>query len=92
VEHADSSGRQELRGAESVSTPLTRVECASNPWERYILIECADGKSRRIESGLAPLVDGIPGRVGMLRGYGNAIVPTLAAQFVRAFMDARLVN
>jgi hypothetical protein len=26
--------------------------------------------------------------VGLLRGYGNAIVPQLAAQFVAAFLDA----
>ena len=27
-----------------------------------------------------------------LRAYGNAIVPPLAAAFVRAYMEARLVN
>jgi hypothetical protein len=27
-------------------------------------------------------------RVGVLRGSGNAIVPEVAAMFVRAFMDA----
>jgi DNA (cytosine-5)-methyltransferase 1 len=26
-------------------------------------------------------------RMGLLRGYGNAIVPPLAAEFVRAFME-----
>jgi DNA (cytosine-5)-methyltransferase 1 len=44
-----------------------------------------DGKVRRIEPGTRPLVDGIPGRVGLLRGYGNAIVPQVAAQFIQAF-------
>ena len=28
-------------------------------------------------------------RVGRLRGYGNAIVPTLAAEFIRSYMEAR---
>lgn len=28
-----------------------------------------------------------PGRAGRLRGYGNAIVPQIAARFVRAFLD-----
>lgn len=30
---------------------------------------------------------GVPGRVGLLRGYGNAINPILGAEFVRAVMD-----
>ena len=32
---------------------------------------------------------GIPGRVGRLRGYGNAIDPEVAAGFVGAYMSAR---
>jgi hypothetical protein len=28
--------------------------------------------------------------VGRLRGYGNAIVPPLAAQFVKAYMEQTL--
>ena len=28
-----------------------------------------------------------PSRVGMIRGYGNAIVPAVAAVFIRAFLD-----
>jgi DNA (cytosine-5)-methyltransferase 1 len=30
----------------------------------------------------------IPGRVGRMRAYGNAIVPQVAAQVIAAFMDA----
>ena len=32
---------------------------------------------------------GIPGRMGLLRGYGNAIVPQVAEVFVRAWMDMK---
>jgi hypothetical protein len=28
-------------------------------------------------------------RVGRLRGYGNSIVPQVAAAFIRAYLDAR---
>ena len=48
---------------------------------------CADGKARPTQPGIHPLADGIPGRVGQLRAYGNAIVPPVAAVFIRAFME-----
>lgn len=32
--------------------------------------------------------DGLPGRVGLLRGYGNAIVPQVAAEFIKAYTQA----
>lgn len=35
-----------------------------------------------------PLAENVSGRVGLLRGYGNAIVPQAAAEFVMAFLDA----
>ena len=47
----------------------------------------ADGKTRRVKSGVRLLVDGMPGRVGLLRIGGNAIVAPLAAEVIRAFMD-----
>jgi DNA (cytosine-5)-methyltransferase 1 len=58
-----------------------------DPWSGAIWIPCADGKARRIEPGLEPLVNGVSGRVGRLRAYGNAIVPQIAAEFVIAAMD-----
>ena len=53
-------------------------------WGRWVLVPCADGKARRVEPDIRPLADGIPARVGLLRGYGNAVVPQVAAAFVRA--------
>jgi DNA (cytosine-5)-methyltransferase 1 len=35
------------------------------------------------------ILDGIPGRMELIRGYGNAIVPQVAAEFVRAYMEVR---
>jgi DNA (cytosine-5)-methyltransferase 1 len=59
---------------------------ARNPWRDGAFIECRDGKRRPVEPGIFPLAHGIPGRVGLLRGYGNAIVPQVAAAFIEACM------
>jgi len=56
-------------------------------WDDSELIACSDGKARRIESGSFPLAHGISGRVGLLRGYGNAIVPQVASEFIGAWLD-----
>ena len=57
-------------------------------WSDFDVFQFSDGKARRVESGTFPLADGIPGRVGLLRGYGNAIVPQVAAEFVSACLEA----
>ena len=41
-----------------------------------------------IEPALFPLADGIPNRVGLLRGAGNAICPQVAAVFVQCAIEA----
>lgn len=57
-------------------------------WSDADWLGCRDGKFRPVEPGTFPLANGIPARVGRLRGYGNAIVPEVAAEFVRAFLAA----
>lgn len=65
---------------------------ATNPihgfWSDADWLGCRDGKFRPVESGTFPLANGVPARVGRLRGYGNAIVPQVAAEFITAFMGA----
>lgn len=57
-------------------------------WSDADWLGCRDGKFRPVEPGTFPLANGIPARVGRLRGYGNAIVPQVAAEFIKAFMEA----
>ena len=71
------------------------------PWSDFDILHCLDGKARRTQSGLFPLAHGVSGRVvirragqehwysrtGTLRGFGNAIVPQVATEFIRAYME-----
>jgi len=57
-------------------------------WSDTYGVYCADKKVRPIptESEVFPLAHGISNRVGLLRGAGNAIVPQVAAEVVKAYM------
>ena len=74
------TGRRE----EGAATGRTDASC----WSDYVLVHCADGKTRRLEPGCEPLADGFSGRVGRLRAYGNAIVPQVAAEFIKSYLKA----
>ncbi|AYJ72834.1 cytosine methylase [Klebsiella phage Seifer] len=56
------------------------------PWSEADWLGCRDGKFRPVEPGTFPLVDGVPARVVRLRGYGNAIVPSVGCEFIKGFM------
>jgi len=56
-------------------------------WSAAGFIPCRDGKARPVEPGIFPLAHGVSGRVALLRGAGNAIVPQVAAAFVQAWRD-----
>ena len=58
-------------------------------WAAADWLGCRDGKWRPVEPGTFPLAHGLPARVGRLCGYGNAIVPEAAAEFVIAAELAR---
>jgi len=56
-----------------------------------IALLCEDGPRRAsAESGAFPVAHGISARMGRLRGYGNAIVPQLAAEFIKAAIEAMI--
>lgn len=88
---SDSQGRkrQNIRQAGLLKGAGTE-NIAANPhhsfWSDADWLGCRDGKFRPVEPGTFPLANGIPARVGRLRGYGNAIVPQVAAEFIKAFM------
>jgi DNA (cytosine-5)-methyltransferase 1 len=64
-----------------------RTSTADSFWGASDWLFCRDGLWRPVESGTFPLVDGVPGRVAHLRGYGNAIVPQVAATFIQAALN-----
>ena len=92
---SNSAGSQQRIKATEAARYWNSTQSASGiDW-----IYCRDGKYRPIESGLKPLVDGVPrgmvhsgdsrntqeARKMRLKGYGNAIVPALAAEFIMAY-------
>ena len=82
--------RDDRRSDESRRGPEGREAAGrTSPWGNCILIPCADGKARRVEPTIQPLAPRLPGRVGLLRGAGNAIVPQTAQAFIEAYWDVR---
>jgi DNA (cytosine-5)-methyltransferase 1 len=57
-------------------------------WRDADWLLCRDGKWRPVEPGTFPLAHGVSGRVGLLRGYGNAISPEAAQAFIEASLEA----
>jgi DNA (cytosine-5)-methyltransferase 1 len=91
--NAESRGCGELRDA---SQPGSSGHVERPSWSGFDIVLCRDTdehgrpKARRIESGTFPLADGVSGRVELLRGYGNAIVPELAAEFIQAYLETKV--
>ena len=77
------------RGPQQEGLEVARPSSSSS-WDApdWVLCNDPDGaRYRPVEPGTHPLADGVPNRVGALRGYGNAIVPQVAAEFIGAFME-----
>lgn len=64
---------------------------SEKPWSREQFERLLSAVLRTaVPSGrYGALSDGLPGRLGLLRGAGNAIVPQVAAEFVKAYMEVR---
>jgi len=64
---------------------------AKNKWEG-VWVNCPDGKQRLIEPEIPLLVDGFSNRRPILYGLGNAIVPQVAAEFIKAAMYQQTIH
>lgn len=102
---SNGDGREPWRTPAASSGHRGSID-ATGGWSDFYLVQCRDGKIRRVGTGLFPLAHGLPrgvvpsgdpsveeanasqeARKVRLKGYGNAIVPQLAAEFIRAVMD-----
>ena len=64
-----------------------RYGTAPGFWSGAEWVKCSDGTMRPVEPGTFPLAPRVPNAVRMLRGYGNAIVPQVGAEWIGAFLD-----
>ncbi|RYF31378.1 MAG: DNA cytosine methyltransferase [Comamonadaceae bacterium] len=74
-------------GNRNGSTTGHRDTAAAAHWAGAKWLVSHDGKARRVEPSIPLLVDGLPARAPLLRGYGNAIVPAIAAEMMSAWME-----
>ena len=84
--HGRPVGQHDAAGREGAQ----RHGATAGFWRDADWLRCSDGKARAVEPGTFPLADGVSGRVGRLRAYGNAIVPQVAAAFVSAYLDTAI--
>lgn len=68
---------------------FSRERGGSDPWAGWEAVPCTDGKQRRVQPGVFPVAHGVPDRMVKIRAYGNAIVPQVAAEFVKAYMETQ---
>jgi len=99
VADSDRSGREEQRRSSAVSSEQSAVECDRGRLAQSILGRVADGLPARMdrpfdrEPDVPRVAVGIKQRRERLKSLGNAIVPQVAAEIIRAMMLAdRLAN
>lgn len=58
-------------------------------WRTADWLGCTDDKWRPVRPGSFPLADGVAGRVGRLRAYGNCIAAPAAQAFIESYMGLK---
>lgn len=75
------------KGRRQESPRSVTTSSRTDHWGGCDWIPCRDGKSRPVEPGTLPMAHGVPERVGRIHAYGNAIVPQVAAEIIKTFME-----
>ena len=87
------SGEQPIRlvGDAGGTDPLRRSGTSLTGWDDPDWLLCRNPRGepewRPVESGTFPLVAKLPNRMGLLRGYGNALNVKVAQTFIEAVME-----
>lgn len=77
-----------LRPEENRERETDRINSiGSGNWENGTWVNCPDGKQRLIEPSICLLANGVQFRKPILHAFGNAIVPRLAKEFIKASMQ-----
>jgi len=79
--------RQRRRVESAIGRSIGAASKTESHWRNADWLWCRDGKWRPVEPGTFPLAYGVSGMVAHLRGYGNAIVPQVAATFIKAALS-----
>jgi len=77
----EPSGRGEASGMGSLRGEVNGI------WGDVDWLFCKDAKWRPVEPSTFPLANGIAGRVGRCRAYGNAIVSEVAQGLISSFIE-----
>ena len=87
---ADSGNQRVPRPSSSCGTSQNRPWGAFGSEDLQSVYESPESDGRCFPKPLLrSMDDGLSQRMGRLRGYGNAIVPQLAAEFIASFMEVK---